>query len=178
MRIRLFSILLILLRSLFFTRRRRKSPKPAKPASNATPFHSRVGGAVAIERARQKGRRLLFLHQADAKDPATFEHYGYKIAVIVTPNYCARCHARRSKQFEKSHHAAAAQFIGFAGQHARRNCGRRAAANNGCRQCHGSEVSTSVTGASIPPPGQQRHWPRESRRQQRHLRRVPRAAFL
>ena len=51
-------------------------------------------------------------HQAAAGDPATFDHYGYKIAVIVTPNYCGRCHATEVKQFEKSHHAAAAQFIG------------------------------------------------------------------
>jgi cytochrome c551/c552 len=32
--------------------------------------------------------------------------------VIVTPNYCARCHGAEVKQFEKSHHAAAAKFIG------------------------------------------------------------------
>ena len=31
-------------------------------------------------------------HRANEKDPAAFEHYGLKIAVIVTPYYCARCH--------------------------------------------------------------------------------------
>ena len=51
-------------------------------------------------------------HRANEKDPATFEHYGHRIAVIVTPNYCGRCHSKEVEQFEKSHHAQAAQFIG------------------------------------------------------------------
>jgi hydroxylamine dehydrogenase len=51
-------------------------------------------------------------HKAKDGNPATFDHNGYKIAVIVTPSYCARCHEAEVKQFEKSHHAAAAKFIG------------------------------------------------------------------
>lgn len=31
-------------------------------------------------------------HKANLDDPAAFDHYGQKIAVIVTPKYCARCH--------------------------------------------------------------------------------------
>jgi hydroxylamine dehydrogenase len=79
-------------------------------------------------------------HQAAAGDPATFEHYGYKIAVIVTPNYCARCHDAEVKQFEKSHHAAAANFIGSLDDMLGEIVEGGPAANNGCRQCHGSEV--------------------------------------
>ena len=44
-------------------------------------------------------------HKAAETDPAGFDHYGQKIAVIVTPNYCARCHKAEYDQFEKSHHA-------------------------------------------------------------------------
>src|SRR5215469_9250356 len=51
-------------------------------------------------------------HKANDGDPATFDHNGYKIAVIVTPHYCARCHQAEVTQFQKSHHAAAAKFIG------------------------------------------------------------------
>src|SRR5713226_1485878 len=51
-------------------------------------------------------------HSANPSDPATFDHYGQRIAVIVTPNYCAHCHAAEAEQFEKSHHAKGAQFIG------------------------------------------------------------------
>src|SRR6266571_2897408 len=60
----------------------------------------------------KKGVDCYSCHQAAAKDPAAFDHYGQKIAVIVTPNYCARCHKEEAAQFEKSHHAAAANFIG------------------------------------------------------------------
>jgi hydroxylamine dehydrogenase len=79
-------------------------------------------------------------HKANDNDPAAFDHYGYKIAVIVTPNYCGRCHAEEVKQFEKSHHAAAAKFIGSLDNMLGEIVEGGPAANNGCRQCHGSEV--------------------------------------
>jgi len=79
-------------------------------------------------------------HQANAKDPATFDHYGQQIAVIVTPNYCARCHAQEAQEFEKSHHAKAAQFIGSLDNMLGEIVEGGPAAVNGCRQCHGSEV--------------------------------------
>ena len=79
-------------------------------------------------------------HQARAGDPATFDHYGHKIAVIVTPNYCATCHAKETAEFEKSHHAQAAQFIGSLDNMLGEIVEGGPAAANGCRQCHGSEV--------------------------------------
>jgi len=79
-------------------------------------------------------------HKANDGDPATFDHNGYKIAVIVTPNYCARCHQAEVTQFEKSHHAAAAKFIGSLDNMLGEIVEGGPAANNGCRQCHGSEV--------------------------------------
>jgi hydroxylamine dehydrogenase len=88
----------------------------------------------------QKGVDCYSCHQAAAGDPATFDHYGHKIAVIVTPNYCARCHDAEVKQFEKSHHAAAAKFIGSLDNMLGEIVEGGPAANNGCRQCHGSEV--------------------------------------
>ena len=85
-------------------------------------------------------RRLLFFHKANENDPATFEHYGQRIAVIVTPNYCGRCHAKEQAQFAKSHHAQAAQFIGSLDNMLGEVVEGGPAANNGCRQCHGSKV--------------------------------------
>ncbi len=79
-------------------------------------------------------------HRANEKDPAAFDHYGHRIAVIVTPNYCARCHTREVEQFEKSHHAKAAQFIGSLDNMLGEFVEGGPAAVNGCRQCHGSEV--------------------------------------
>ena len=126
MRIRLFSILLILPAvSLLHA----QTPQISEAGKACIECHSSSTPGVVEQwqssAHAKKGVDCYSCHQADAKDPATFEHYGYKIAVIVTPNYCARC--RRA-------------IHRLAGQHARRNCGRRAAANNGCRQCHGSEV--------------------------------------
>src|ERR1019366_5015678 len=79
-------------------------------------------------------------HRANEKDPATLEHYGQRIAVIVTPNYCGRCHGKEAAQFEKSRHAQAAQFIGSLDNMLGEVVEGGPAAANGCRQCHGSEV--------------------------------------
>ena len=79
-------------------------------------------------------------HKANKDDPATFDHYGLKIAVIVTPNYCARCHAAESEQFGRSHHAQATQFIGSLDNTLGEIVEGGPAAVQGCRQCHGSLV--------------------------------------
>ncbi len=79
-------------------------------------------------------------HRASEKDPATFDHYGHRIAVIVTPNYCGRCHGKEVEQFEKSRHAQATQFIGSLDNMLGEVVEGGPAAANGCRQCHGSEV--------------------------------------
>ncbi len=79
-------------------------------------------------------------HRANEGDPATFDHYGFRIAVIVTPNYCARCHQQEVEEFAASHHAQAAQFIGSLDNILGEIVEGGPAAINGCRQCHGSEV--------------------------------------
>jgi hypothetical protein len=88
----------------------------------------------------RKGVDCYGCHKANAGDPATFDHYGNRIAVIVTPNYCARCHAKETQQFTASHHAKAAQFIGSLDNMLGEIVEGGPAAENGCRQCHGSEV--------------------------------------
>ncbi|MBI4714980.1 MAG: cytochrome C552 [Nitrospirae bacterium] len=79
-------------------------------------------------------------HQANEGDPAVFDHYGKKIAVIVTPRYCAPCHEAEVAQFEASHHAKGAQFIGSLDNFLGEIIEGGPAAIKGCRQCHGSEV--------------------------------------
>ena len=80
-------------------------------------------------------------HRANAGDPATFEHYGNKIAVIVTPKYCGRCHAQEAKEFQASHHADAAKFIGSLDNVLGEIVEGGPAVINGCMQCHGSTVA-------------------------------------
>lgn len=98
----------------------------------------------------KKGIDCYSCHQAAANDPAAFDHYGLKIAVIVTPNYCARCHKDEVAQFEKSHHAAAATFIGSLDNMLGEIVEGGPAAANGCRQCHGSEVKSLGSGKFDP----------------------------
>ena len=89
-------------------------------------------------------------HKAADKDPAAFEHYGLKIAVIVTPTYCGRCHKEEAAEFEKSHHSRAAQFIGSLDNMLGEIVEGGPAAMNGCRQCHGSEVKSLPEGKFSP----------------------------
>lgn len=79
-------------------------------------------------------------HKANAGDPATFDHYGQKIAVIVTPKYCARCHSTEVDQYEHSRHAHATQFIGSMDNVLGEIVEGAPAVQSECRQCHGSIV--------------------------------------
>ena len=79
-------------------------------------------------------------HKANAGDPATVDHYGQKIAVMVTPKYCANCHAKEVDQYENSRHAKAAQFIGSLDNVLGEIVEGAPMVQSGCRQCHGSNV--------------------------------------
>jgi hydroxylamine dehydrogenase len=141
MRIRLLAILLIFIAA---TSLHAQTPQISKEGKACLECHASTTPGIVEQwqtsAHAKKGVDCYSCHQADPKDPATFDHNGYKIAVIVTPNYCARCHAAEAKQFEKSHHAAAAQFIGSLDNMLGEIVEGGPAANNGCRQCHGSDV--------------------------------------
>ncbi len=51
-------------------------------------------------------------HKADKEDKDAIRHKDFFISVIVSPKDCGRCHNLEAKQFQKSHHAKAAQIIG------------------------------------------------------------------
>jgi len=72
--------------------------------------------------------------------PDAFEHAGYTIVTIVTPNDCAQCHQREGQEFLASRHAEAARFIGSLDNFLGEVIGGGPAANAGCKQCHGSTV--------------------------------------
>jgi hypothetical protein len=121
-----------------------QAPKVTPAGQQCLDCHSSTTPGV-VEQWRdsahaRKGVDCHSCHQAAAGDPATFDHYGRRIAVIVTPKYCARCHAQETEQFGKSHHAKGAQFIGSLDNFLGEIIEGGPAAVNGCRQCHGSEV--------------------------------------
>jgi nitrate/TMAO reductase-like tetraheme cytochrome c subunit len=102
-------------------------------------------------------------HVAKEGEPDAYEHHGMTIAIIVSPNDCARCHAKEVQEFMGSHHAKGGRILGsldnvlaevvegnnafvtpaFPG-------GISAAAVNGCWQCHGSQVKVLKDGQLDP----------------------------
>ena len=87
-----------------------------------------------------KGVGCVECHQAKEGEPDAFEHEGQWIATIVTPKDCARCHEEVVEEFLQSHHAAAGKILHSLDNVLGEFAEGKAAAANGCWQCHGSEV--------------------------------------
>ncbi|MBI5048437.1 MAG: cytochrome C552 [Deltaproteobacteria bacterium] len=97
-------------------------------------------------RHAEKGIGCIECHKADGKDPDAFKHEGFIVATIVSPKDCSKCHEDEGKEFQESHHAQAAKFIGSLDNILGNIVEGPAAANSGCRQCHGSEVKVLANG--------------------------------
>ncbi len=80
-------------------------------------------------------------HNADPKNPAAFKHEGATIVTVVTPDACAPCHGDIVAEYQASHHASAANFIGSLDNVLGEIVEGRLAAVNGCWQCHGSTLA-------------------------------------
>jgi hypothetical protein len=80
-------------------------------------------------------------HQAGEQDPDAWVHEGKRIATIVTPIDCARCHNDISREFMESHHSKAGQILGSLDNVLGETIEGMPAAINGCQQCHGATVS-------------------------------------
>lgn len=85
-------------------------------------------------------------HKANKTDADAMDHYGYTVAVIVSPKDCSQCHPREVAEQEGSHHAQAGNILnsqdGLLGQ----TVGGAPAVVVGCRQCHGSVVKVNADG--------------------------------
>lgn len=114
----------------------------------------------------KRGVGCVECHQAYKEDADAFDHYGARIATIVTPMDCARCHPKEAEEFQLSHHAAAGNilhsldnFLAETVEGSREpfnphsptpgmNVGMvngMASAETGCQQCHGSKVAFKST---------------------------------
>jgi nitrate/TMAO reductase-like tetraheme cytochrome c subunit len=102
-------------------------------------------------------------HQANAGDKDAFLHHGQRIATIVSPADCGRCHQKETDEFAASHHAQGGKILGsldnVLAEVVEGNKGLvtpgfpngvSAAAVNGCWQCHGSEVKVLDNGKLDP----------------------------
>ncbi|MDF1836655.1 MAG: multiheme c-type cytochrome, partial [Planctomycetota bacterium] len=99
-------------------------------------------------------------HAAQEGDADAFMHYEQRIAIIVSPKDCARCHSKEVEEFLGSHHAKAGRILGsldnVLAEVVEGNRGFKtegfpngvsAAAVNGCWQCHGTEVKVLPDGS-------------------------------
>ena len=85
-------------------------------------------------------------HQANKGEKDAMDHYGYTVAVIVSPKDCGRCHAKEAAEQEASHHAAAGDILNSKDALLGQTLGGEPAVAVGCRQCHGSIVKTNADG--------------------------------
>ncbi len=96
-------------------------------------------------------------HKAKKEDKDAIRHKDFFISVIVSPKDCGRCHNVEAKQFQKSHHAKAAEIIGSLDntlaevvEGKMSFMGRSPVAVAGCWQCHGTEVKVLPNGELDP----------------------------
>ena len=92
-------------------------------------------------------------HKADKEDADAIRHKDFFISVIVSPKDCGECHNVERQQFEKSHHAKAAQIIGSLDNTLAEVVegkmsfhGKSPVAVAGCWQCHGTEIKVLPNG--------------------------------
>lgn len=110
-------------------------------------------------------------HEAQPGDADEFTHYGSRIATIVTPRDCARCHTDVAAEFQRSHHSKAGNILASLDNFlaetveggpsafnphsptpgkAIDTVNGMASAASGCLQCHGSKVGLlAVDGGRI-----------------------------
>ncbi|MHC5009638.1 MAG: multiheme c-type cytochrome [Planctomycetota bacterium] len=112
-------------------------------------------------------------HEADEEDLDGWVHYGLRIATVVSPKDCGKCHEKEFEEFQNSHHAKGGNIL-----HSLDNLlaevveGHRgvveipdphqpgrmiqlnglAFANSGCHQCHGSQMAlVTQDGGAVTP---------------------------
>ena len=82
----------------------------------------------------------LDCHRAGAEDADGFEHEGARIATLVTPQDCGRCHQREFEQVQRSYHASAGEILESADAYLAHAPGGEPVAIAGCESCHGTKV--------------------------------------
>jgi hydroxylamine dehydrogenase len=122
-------------------------PAPDVPGESAkcVACHEKQTPAIVAQWRDSKhagsGVACLECHHAENGDPDAFMHEGSLIATVVSPKDCGACHDAILAEFDASHHAKAAEFIGSLDNVLGEVIEGPIIAANGCRQCHGSVVA-------------------------------------
>lgn len=178
----LFLISLIFVQWMEIVRKREEAgiaaPHIAVPASSkqCVDCHKKETPAIVDHWLSSKHARRAVscyeCHQAEKTDVDSFEHYGSRIATIVTPRDCARCHADVAKEFQQSHHSKAGNILASLDNFLAETVeGSRvafnphsptpgmnpqpdkvngmASAQSGCLQCHGAKVGLETKDGDV-----------------------------
>ncbi|MDA8163939.1 MAG: multiheme c-type cytochrome [Desulfobacteraceae bacterium] len=116
--------------------------------------HQKQHGALIVEQwaaslHAKAGVGCYECHQYKG-GPATFQHYGKTVSVLVTPKMCGSCHAEEVQQFEASHHAQAGHILGSIDNVLGDQVEGPPAAVMGCAKCHGSMIKVLPNGKLDP----------------------------
>ncbi|MGD9487135.1 MAG: multiheme c-type cytochrome [Calditrichaceae bacterium] len=79
-------------------------------------------------------------HSAEKSDADAFIHEGVRIATLVTPKDCGRCHAKEAKEVQNSYHATAGEILDSNDAYLAHVAGGAPVAIQGCENCHGGKV--------------------------------------
>jgi len=79
-------------------------------------------------------------HRAAADDPDGYEHYGVRIATLVTPRDCGRCHKKEMEEVDRSYHAQAGLILESQDAYLAHVGAGEPVAIQGCESCHGTKV--------------------------------------
>jgi hydroxylamine dehydrogenase len=124
-----------------------QEPEPALLGVNKDCFecHEEKSPAITDQWAHsthaEVGVGCFDCHQAEEADVDHWYHEGQRIATLVTPKDCGRCHPDIAAEFQDSHHAAAGQILGSLDNLLGEVVEGMPVANAGCQQCHGSIIA-------------------------------------
>ncbi|GIW39795.1 MAG: hypothetical protein KatS3mg076_0372 [Candidatus Binatia bacterium] len=148
----LFFLLALLLVAYRETLKHRaeEEPPPVVTAANeaCVTCHAKHSAALVLQWKASAHARVgvgcLECHAAEERDVDAWRHEGVWVSALVTPLDCGRCHAKEHEEFRRSHHARAGEILAsldnVLAEKVEGSPGNRAAAVNGCMQCHGSIV--------------------------------------
>ncbi len=103
----------------------------------------------AQSRHAEMGIGCIACHEAQEDDPDKWDHEGFLVTHVPSPQDCADCHQKEVEEYAQSHHAKAAEFIGSLDNILGEIVEGGPAANLGCKQCHGSRVQIDEEGIPV-----------------------------
>jgi hypothetical protein len=133
-----------------------EKPKPvvAADSKECVDCHQKNTPAIVAQWEDSKhalrGIGCVTCHAADEKDVDGFEHHGRRIATIVSPLDCSKCHPNEFKQQAASRHAEAASFVGSNDNFLGETVEGGNTPTLGCKGCHGTTVKVLADGKLDP----------------------------